>query len=148
MKKLTQQCGAHNNSCSRRGVLGFTLIEVMIVVAIVGIIAAIAYPSYAQYVQKSARAEARAALLDLANRQEQYFVDNRVYSNNVRDLGLASNTESGFYSLSIRVSAATFTATASAAGGPALKDVCTSLSIDENGAKTASGGSTEECWGV
>lgn len=128
---------------------GFTLIEVMVVVAIVGILAAIAYPSYAQYVQTSARAEARAALLDVANRQEQFFVDNRQYTATLNDLGLASSdTETGLYELTVAVNPNAFTVTATAKKGAAKEDVCQSLSIDEAGEKSASGASKEECWGL
>jgi type IV pilus assembly protein PilE len=50
---------------------GFTLIEVMIVVAIVGILAAVAYPSYQDHVRKSRRAEAQSALMGLAAAMER-----------------------------------------------------------------------------
>ncbi len=54
---------------------GFTLIEVLIVVAIVGILAAIAYPSYVDQVNKVRRADAQAALVELAARLQEYYVD-------------------------------------------------------------------------
>ena len=50
---------------------GFTLVELMIVVAIVAILAAIGYPSYQNSVQKSRRADGRAALQEAAARQER-----------------------------------------------------------------------------
>jgi type IV pilus assembly protein PilE len=62
-----------------KSVKGFTLIELMIVVAIVGILAAIAYPSYQQYVIKSNRAAAQSTMMDLAVRQQQYLLANRTY---------------------------------------------------------------------
>lgn len=59
-------------SVRRHHQAGFTLIEVMVVVAIVGILAAIAYPSYTDSIRKGKRAEARAAVMNLLQQQERY----------------------------------------------------------------------------
>jgi type IV pilus assembly protein PilE len=58
---------------------GFTLIEVMITVVIVGILAAIALPQYSEYTKRSTRSAAESLMLDLANREQQYLLDNRSY---------------------------------------------------------------------
>lgn len=59
---------------------GFTLIELMIVVAIIGILTAIAYPSYQQYVIRANRTVAQAEMMDIANRQQQFLLTNRSYA--------------------------------------------------------------------
>jgi len=65
---------------------GFTLIEVMVVVVIVAILATIAIPSYRQYVIRGNRTAAQAVMMDIATRQQQYFVANRAYAE-IEDLG-------------------------------------------------------------
>ena len=71
---------------------GFTLIELMIVVVILGVIAAFAIPSYQDHLRKSKRSDARAALSDLAARQEQYFLDNKTYTDTLTDLTPATQS--------------------------------------------------------
>jgi len=59
---------------------GFTLIELMMVVAIISILLAIAVPAYNEYVNRAHRAAAQQFLMDVAQRQEQYLLDNRQYA--------------------------------------------------------------------
>ena len=78
---------------------GFTLIEVMIVVAIIGILGAIAYPAYQDYVLKGRRAEGRAALMEFMHQQERFATQNGTYL--AVNLGDTSkfNTVVGMYKL-------------------------------------------------
>jgi len=72
---------------------GFSLIELMIVVAIIGIIAVIAVPSYQSHVVKGNRAAAQAFMVDVANREKQYLLDARAYTNNFTTLGISAPAE-------------------------------------------------------
>ena len=68
---------------------GFTLVELIVVVAIVGILAAIAYPSYLDQVRKGYRAEAQALLMELAQRQQNFLIIRRRYASSLQELGYA-----------------------------------------------------------
>lgn len=106
------------NSILGKTMSGFTLIEVMIVVVIIGILSAVAYPNYTEYVRRGARADAMTLLLDAANKQEQFFVDNRAYSNNLANIGVPTATENGYFNVTLEnVTANTFTIVATAAAG-------------------------------
>ena len=66
---------------------GFTLIELMIVVAIIGILASIAYASYTEYVLRAKRSDAKAGLLGIQLAQEKYRANNTTYAANLGLLG-------------------------------------------------------------
>ena len=131
--------------------VGFTLIEVMITVAIVAILAAIAYPSYIDYITKSARSEGVAAVMKLANLQEQYYLDNRVYATDMGDLGLplkdgAYLTEHGYYKYSVGDievdDKIEFAFIAEAQGSQATRDsACKQIAMTPAGVQVP-----EECW--
>lgn len=67
---------------------GFTLIELAVVVAIIGILASIAYPNYTEYVRRGHRADAQSILMDISQRQRQYFTDNRSYADTLEKLNV------------------------------------------------------------
>ena len=121
---------------------GFTLIELMITVAIIGLLAAVAYPSYQSAMVKSRRAAAQAALSDVAQRQQQYLMDNRSYAATPTDLKVTiPNDVAGYYTIAITVSASlppAYTATATPlAGSSQAQDGA--LSITSNGTKLPAG---------
>jgi len=125
---------------------GFTLIELMIVVAIIGILGSIAYPSYIDHVTRSNRSEGQRELSRLANLQEQFIVDSKAYTSDMTELGLATDpylTENGYYSIDAVVVGSTFTLTATAQGSQYTNDsACKTLTITDTGKKTP----TSDCW--
>ena len=98
---------------------GFTLIELMIVVAIVGILAAIAVPMYTDYVTRSQLVEGHTGLSDFRVRMEQYFQDNRTYLGPAPGLtgcGAAAPTNAQNFGYVCAGAAQTYTATATGTG--------------------------------
>jgi len=102
---------------------GFTLIELMIVVSIVSILAMIAYPSYAAYIQRARLAEARSQLMDARAKLEQYYQDNRQYTNAdgtgfpCNSTVLAANTKYFTYTCTLAANTYTVTATGKSTEG-------------------------------
>lgn len=70
--------------------LGFSLIELMVVVAIIGLLAALAYPSYLEQVRKGHRAKGQALLMELAQRQQNFLMIRRRYASSLEELGYDS----------------------------------------------------------
>jgi len=130
---------------------GFTLPEVMIVVAIMAILAAIAYPSYVQYVTRSNRSAAESFIMTVSNKQEQYMLDARQYASDVPTLNLPVPPEvSKNYNITVAASAVppSYTITAQPTGTQLAKDTkCVNVSINQLGAKGISGpGPLSSCW--
>ncbi len=104
---------------------GFTLIEVIIVVAVLGILAAVALPSFLDSIRKGRRSEAMGALAQVQQAQERWRANHSAYADNDKlstahpdGLGVAATTGSGYYGIALSgVSAAGYTATATAKSG-------------------------------
>jgi type IV pilus assembly protein PilE len=131
---------------------GFTLVELMVVIAIIGIISAIAFPSYDTYMKKSRRADAKVALSTMADRQERYYLQNNTYSAAVNDVG-GSATKEGYYTLAIDsadINSFQLTATAVPGGQQAKDTDCLLMYLSSTGAKesgtTPGGGDPKNCW--
>ena len=120
---------------------GFSLIELMIVVAVIALLAAIAYPSYRDYLQHSRRVDAQSVLLNIQLSQEKYRVNNPAYG----ALGdLDSTPYSEYYNFAVSGTSATaynISATAKSGTSQANDTACLSMSIDQ-----ASNRTPADCW--
>lgn len=134
---------------------GFTLIEVMIVVAIVAILSAIALPSYKEYIRRGHRAEARAALLQAAQWFERAATATGTYPLTASFPNTLTTVPSGRYSVAAAsppasaTSGAAFTLTATPAGGQ-VGDKCGNYTLTHSGIRGAASATTgalvTECW--
>jgi type IV pilus assembly protein PilE len=144
-----------NHNHSKNKAAGFTLIELMIVVAVIGILAAIAYPSYTEYVLRGRRAEARTALIELMQQQERFYTQNGTYAlvptNTAFKTFSGDNAANSYYTLSsvkctapddlklcINNVATLKTATSDPKAG--------NLSLDSTGTKLCDGTNKDLCW--
>ena len=70
---------------------GMSLLELMVVVAIITIIASVGYPSYMGHITRANRTAAKRFLLQVADRQEQFFANHKRYADHLTDLGYGAN---------------------------------------------------------
>lgn len=152
--KTTQR---HQTAPADTSQQGFTLIEVMVVVAIVGILVAIALPSYRQHVEDSRRTDAKAMLMQNYQYMQRFYSANSSYSTGIGNTASvpvlpytkAPADATGYaisYNISIQASTpTTFVLQAVPTNGMA-NDKCGTLTISNTGARGASTGTLADCW--
>ena len=130
----------------RPGARGFTLIELVVVMAIMAILAAIAIPNYSEYIVRTNRSAVQSFVADIASRQAQFFLDRRTYATTTAALNLVLPSDlTARYAVAINVVAGPplgYTVTATPIGQQA-GDRCGALTIDQAGNKTAA---QARCW--
>src|SRR5450432_2489626 len=135
---------------------GFTLIEMMIVIAVIGLLAAVALPSYQSSVKKARRADARSALATTAQLMERYSTEHGASGYSTATLSTGAGTtvvakptsDNGYYALSFsNLTATAFTLSAVPQGGQASDD-CATYTLDERGVRGLAGTThtVAECW--
>jgi type IV pilus assembly protein PilE len=164
-----RQRGIDSSDTKHSKIRGFTLVELMIVVAIVGLLSSLAYPSFNDYVVRAKRQSAQETLYRVTSRQEQFFADNKTFARDLQALGYESNlmaindggeivaftTADKNYGLTIVWQGE------ETAGGTTLKYAiyaypygtqfsrdtkCSGQLLDESGRRWSLSGTVEECW--
>ena len=128
---------------------GFTLIELMIVVALIAVLAAVALPSYQDSVRKARRADAKGALTTVAQLMERRNTERNSYAGATLGAGAtdlyAATTENKHYTLALsNLALGTFTITATPAGKQSL-DPCGAYTLTQAGIRGAAL-AVDQCW--
>ncbi|MCU0071939.1 prepilin-type N-terminal cleavage/methylation domain-containing protein [Pseudomonas koreensis] len=131
----------------RRSNRGFTLIEIMIVIAIIGIVITIGYPSLTEYVKKGRRADVVSTLSEQAQILERFYSKNNVYTGVT---GLSTGND--FYTITPTITDQTFLLTATRKTGTAMAaDKCGDFTLTNTGVRSmnnaTTGLTTKDCWG-
>ena len=131
----------------RRTNRGFTLIEIMIVIAIIGIVITIGYPSLTEYVKKGRRTEVAGLLSEQAQILERFYSKSNVYTGAT---GLSAGND--FYTITPALTDQAFKLTAVRKAGSAMAtDKCGDFTITNTGVRSmenaAAGLTTKDCWG-
>ena len=133
---------------------GFTLIELMIVVAVVAILSSIAYPSYTEYVRRGHRADARMGLLQAQQWLERAATATGVYPTTLPDTFTWASDATKRYTIGFQTgnTNAAFTLAATPKNGPQKNDKCGTYTLSNTGVRGAAGkvssdtGYNPDCW--
>ena len=133
---------------------GFTLIELMIVLVVMAVLTVIAVPAYNAQIMGSRRDEGNTFLLQAAVKQEQFYLDNSVYTADMTDLGYALSpalSSEGFYEITAIIANAgqTFAFTATRKGAQVSDTNCGNLTLNNFGVKWGTGTDPDpgkNCW--
>ena len=133
---------------------GFTLLELLIVVAVFSIIMSMSIAGYRQYITRANRVDATALLLRVAAAQERYYLEQNSYTDDMAALGFPNAlSERGYYALEIAPAlgglVVGYTATATVVDGESQSDdaKCQELAVNESGLRTSTPEDADVCWG-
>lgn len=134
------------NMPAAKSLKGFTLIELMIVIAVIGILAAIAWPNYQDYLIKSRRAQAQSDMLKIQLGLEKWRANNSTYTATLANVGFADTNP--YYDYAITGAAAgnpptasVYVVRATAQGAQTADSSCASLTLNQSNSKGPAG-----CW--
>ena len=144
-RMIMKSHGATNNMS--RSIHGFTLIELMIVVAVIAILAVIALPSYLNYGYRARRADGFSAMYQTASSLERYYTTHNVYTNDLNALIGSGTSQKNYYSLQVQLlmdqtNTAQGYVVRAAPQNEQTGDVCGSLMVNSQGVKSFTGTAT------
>ncbi len=131
---------------SARGLKGFTLIELMVVIAVIGILAAIAWPNYQDYLIKSRRAQAQSDMLKIQLGLEKWRANNSTYTATLSDIGFTDSNDYYNYAVTGALvsdppTGSVYVIRATAQGAQTADSGCTPLTLNQSNSKGPAG-----CW--